>query len=134
MFYHGNPTVGRVRAKLRNEFGLKFIGLSSTALDIGIGGPGGRLAFVRYKGNFPVEELDGLKAVLTNGKNISTELDGYGARVQDQGFIRCYHLPSRMRSDYPIRIDFKLKSANEPIASWRVGELNAHVQPKEVRF
>ncbi len=119
--YRGNQTVGRMRAKLNRQLGLKFIGLSQAIMT---GTPEIHVVVLRYKGDFPFEELDGLRAVLTNGKNISKELPGVNVpRQAEQMLVGLYILPKLPTSDDSFRIDFKLKSTGDPIASWRVGKL-----------
>jgi hypothetical protein len=122
--YQGNQTVGRMRTKLKHQFGLKFIGDSPASL---IKLPESRAFLLRYRGIFSLEELDGLKAVLTNDKDISKELTCINMRAQvEQTFVRCYILPRLPTSNDSFRIDLRLKSADDPIASWRVGELYRH--------
>jgi hypothetical protein len=125
IFPKGNQILGRMRLKLQLQYGLKFLGGPSIVFL-----PGrieSLVFFVRYKGDFPFEELDGLRTVLTNDKNISKELQNLHMRDQaPQTFISFYELPKPPTSDDSFRIDFRLKSANDPVASWRVGELSKH--------
>ncbi|MHC4144783.1 MAG: hypothetical protein ACYSUD_08390 [Planctomycetota bacterium] len=114
-----------MRLKLQLQYGLKF--WRGPALLCVAEGPESLVFLVRYKGDFPFEELDGLRAVLTNDKNISKELPGLPMREQArQTFIACYTLPKPPTSDDSFRIDFRLKCADDLIASWRVGKLNKH--------
>ncbi|UCE46604.1 MAG: hypothetical protein JSW47_13395 [Phycisphaerales bacterium] len=122
IIYSGNQTVGRIRAMLRHRFGLKFISLPPVPSMIRA--RKSRAFILRYEGDFPFEELDGLRAVLTNDKNISKELTGINmAAKAEQTFVRCYILPALPTSYDSFRIDLRLKSADDPIASWRVGQL-----------
>ena len=130
--YDGNPILGRMRAKLglrRQKF------QDGGATTIGVHTPDESIAFIlRYEGDFPFGELDGLRAVLTNDNNFSRELKSINMRVSwrpdgsqlvtqcKQPFIRCYILHEILASDDSFRIDFRLKSAADPIASWRVGD------------
>ena len=120
--HNGSQIEGRVRAKLNRLFGLKLAKLSP----IVAGGGNDGLAFLmRYAGDFPYEELHGLKALITNEKDISRDL-GLGIWRYDQKkqtFIKCYGLSPVPTSQGPYRIILTLKSAQEPIAEWRVGEL-----------
>ncbi len=122
--YEGNQTVGCLRAGLRNRFGLKFVGPSSTAM---LNSPRNRVLLLRYRGDFPSQELDDLRATLANGKDISIELAGMSVRLpSEQAYTRCYILTRLPTSDDSFRIDFRLKSANDPVASLRVGKLYKH--------
>jgi hypothetical protein len=122
--YQGNQTVGRMRDKLKHQFGLKFIGDSHLSL---IKMCESRVFLLRYSGDFTFEELDGLRAVLTNDKNIFKELAVMKMYALDENtFIRGYLLPRLPTSNDSFRIDFKLKSADDPIVSCRVGELYRH--------
>jgi len=122
-FYQGNATVGRVRAKLKHKFGLKFIRESPTYMAFTPSG-GLRIFLLHYRGEFPFEELDDLRAVLTNGKEIFIELGAMKINALDENtLMRGYLLPVLPASNDSFRIDFKLKSADDPIASCRVGRL-----------
>ena len=91
--HNGNQLLGRVRDKLSQQFGLSLPTLSpiSVALD------NEHLALlIRYAGDLPYEDLHGLRALLTNGKDFSRDL-GLGIWRYDQDkhtFIRCYGLPA----------------------------------------
>jgi hypothetical protein len=122
-FYRGNAAVGRVRAKLKHKFGLKFIRESPTYMAFTPSG-GLRIFLLHYRGEFPFEELDDLRAVLTNGKEIFIELGAMKINALDENtLMRGYLLPVLPASDDSFRIDFKLKSADDPIASCRLGRL-----------
>jgi len=122
--YKGNQFVGRFRAKLKHQFGLKFMGESPASM---LGTPEIRVFLLRYRGDFPLEELDDLKAVLTNDKNIFLELGIAKFPSSDENlFVRGYIIPRHPTSNDSFRIDFKLKSSEEPIASCRVRKLYRH--------
>jgi len=122
--YEGSQTVGRIRAKLKHKIGLKFIDESPASMAMT---PGLRVFLLRYKGAFPFEELDDLRAVLTNDKDIFKELVVMKMYALDEStFIRGFILPWLPTSNDSFRIDFKLKSADDPIASCRLGELYRH--------
>lgn len=124
--YCGNQTVGSMRAMLRDRLRLKFIRLSPAAVMV-MEGPKSRAFLLRYTGDFPSEELKGLRAVLTNDKDISKELVGINMPFQaDQTFVGWYILPVLPTSEDSFRIDLRLKSADDPIASWRAGKLYKH--------
>ena len=124
MVYHGNQTVGRIRAMLRQRFGMKFIDQPHATV---IRAPEGRALLLRYEGDFPFEELEGLRAVLTNYKNISKDLMGINmAPPAERTFIRGYLLPGLSMSEDSFRIELMLKSADDPIACWSVGKLYRH--------
>ena len=119
--YDGNQTVGRMRARLKNRFGVKFINESSASM---IGTPQIRVFLLRYRGDFPFEELDDLRAVLTNDKDIFKELAVAKMYALDERtFVRGCLLPVLPASNDSFRIDFRLKSADNTIASCRVGRL-----------
>ena len=116
--YKGNQTVGRVRAKLKHQFGLRFIGESPASQAHTPGLPGFRVFLMRHRGEFPFEELDGLRAVLTNEKNIFKELTAMKMYALDENtFVRGYIVPWLPTSEDPFRIDIRLKTADDPIAS-----------------
>jgi hypothetical protein len=122
--YKGNQTVGRIRARLKHKFGLKFIGESPASMAMT---PGVRVFLLIYKGDFPFEELDDLRAVLTNDKDIFKELAVMKMFALDEStFIRGCILPILPACDDSFRIDFKLKSSDNPIASCRAGKLYKH--------
>ena len=124
--YHGNPALGRAKAKLKYQLGLKFIGPVADAVSTG---QEESLAFIlRYSGDFPFDELDGLKAVLTNDKNVSKELQNTNTRNRSNlAITKCYLLPpDLLTSDDNFRIDFRVKSVSKPIAAWHVGEFNKY--------
>ena len=122
--YNGNQTVGRVRAILKNRLGLNFINLPPAAV---MKTPKIRAFLVRYEVYFPLEELDGLTAVLTNGKNISKELPGGNMPFPaEPTFVGYYIIPALPMSDDSFRIDLRLKSADDPVASFRVGKIYRH--------
>lgn len=120
--YNGNQLLGHIRDKLSHQFSLSLPTLSpiSVALD------NEHLALlIRYAGDFPYEELHGLRALLTNGKDFSRDL-GLGVWRYDKDkrtFIKCYSLSATPTNQGPYRIVFALRSAKEPIAEWRVGDL-----------
>jgi hypothetical protein len=121
MISHGNQTVGHIKYKLWRRFGLNFRGLP---LVVRIGAPKCRVLLLRYEGDLPFAELDGLRAVLTNGKNISRELAGRNVPDRaEQTLIAYYILPALPTSEDSFRIDLKLKSADDPVASYRIGRL-----------
>ena len=125
--YKGNQTVGRVRAMLKNRLGLKFINIPAAAMTIGPKNLETRELLVLYKGDFPFEELNGLTAVLTNDKNIYKELPGGNLFIQaEQIFFGGYMLPVLPVSDDSFRIELRLYSSDDPIASFRVGKLYKH--------
>ena len=119
-FYEGNQTVGRIRAGLSSKFGLKFIGESpryGTTTPV----PEARVVFLRYRAEFPVEELGELPAVLTDGKEIFKKLPGGRMNAQSKDtFVGIYILPVLPASNESFRIDFKLDSTDGPVASWRL--------------
>ena len=125
-FYSGSQTVGCIRDKLSNQFGLKFLGPSSimrmTMTSDAL------VFFVRYKGDFPFEELDALQAVLTNGKDIFEQLPGPKNYDQTRRTFTRFYMTDKLRaSDEPLRIDFYLNfDYDKPVATWRVGELLKH--------
>jgi len=122
--YDGNQTVGRAKDILKNRLGLSFINLPTTTV---MKTPKIRAFLVRYEGDFPYEELNGLTAVLTNGKNISKELPGGNMAAPDETtFVGSYIIPVLPASDDSFRIDLRLKSADVPVASFRVGKLYRH--------
>ena len=120
--YNGNQLLGRIRDTLSHHFSLSLPTLSpiSVAMD------NEHLAFlIRYAGDLPYEDLHGLRALLTNGKEFSRDL-GLGVWRYDEDkhtFIRCYGLSAIPTNQGPYRIVFALESAKEPIAEWRVGNL-----------
>jgi hypothetical protein len=125
--YIGNQTVGRMRAMLKKRLGLKFINLPPTVMTIGPGNFESLVFFMFYEGDFPFKELNGLRAVLTNDKNICKELSGGNLFIQsEQIFSGCYFLPALPASDDSFRIEFKLYSGGDPIASIRVGKIYRH--------
>ena len=120
--YKGSQTVGRIRTKLKHKFGLKFIGDSTVSTAIRTAGR--RVFVLRYRGSFPFEELDDLRAVLTDDISISKELAVWKISVTDENtFTRGWTLPRLPTSNDSFRIDFRLKSADDPIASCKLGEL-----------
>lgn len=122
--YDGNQTVGRAKDILKNRLGLSFINLPPVYV---MRTPKIRAFLVRYEGDFPYEELNGLTAVLTNGKNISKELPGGNmAAPGETTFVGSYIIPVLPASDDSFRIDLRLKSADVPVASFRVGRLYRH--------
>lgn len=122
--YEGNQIAGRIRTTLRDRFGLKFIGPPWMTV---LRAHESRVLLLRYTGDFPYKELDGLGAVLTNDKEIYKELIGIKIPTPaKQVFVRGYILPSLPISDDSFRIEFKLKSSDKPIASLELGELYAH--------
>jgi hypothetical protein len=122
--YQGNQTVGRIRDMLRQRFGMKFIGQSNAAM---IHAPEGRALLLRYEGDFPIEELEDLRAVLRNDKNISKKLMGINMTApNERTFVRGYLLPWLSMSEDSFRIELRLKSADDPIACWNVGKLYRH--------
>jgi hypothetical protein len=103
---------------------MKFIDQPWKAV---IGGTESHALLLRYEGDFPFEELEDLRAVLTNDKNISKELTGINmATTADRTFARGYILPWLSTSEDSFRIELRLKSADDPIASCRVGKLYRH--------
>ena len=97
--------------------------------------PVSRVFFLRYRGDFSFEQLDRLKAVLTNDKNISEELACIHMILQstrinvspgEHTFAKGYVLPWLPTSNDAFRIDFRLKASDDPIASCRVGKLYKH--------
>ena len=125
--YNGNQTVGRMRAMLKNRLGLKFINLPPAAMTKGPGSLESLVFLMFYEGDFPFKELNGLTAVLTNDKNISKELPGVNMFAQsEQTFVGCYMFPALPASDDSFRIELRLKSADDPVASVRVGKLYKH--------
>jgi len=119
--YQGNQTAGRIRTTLRDRFGLKFIDPPSLAV---IRAPECRVRLLRYTGDFPFDELDGLKAILTNGKEICKELIGVNmATPGEQAFVRGYILPWLSENNDSLRIELKLKSADDPVACLSLGKL-----------
>jgi len=131
--YKGNQTVGRVRAMMNNRLGLKFISIPAAAMTLGPKNLETREFLVLYEGDFPFKELNGLTAVLTNDKNINEELSGGNLFIQaDQTFFGGYCLPVLPASDDSFRIELRLYSADDPIASFRVGKLYKHY--KGVKF
>jgi hypothetical protein len=122
--YMGNQTAGRIRAMLKNRLGLKFINLPPAVMTIGPGNFESLVFFIFYEGDFPFKELNGLRAVLTNDKDIYKELGGGNLFIQpEQTFSGCYFLPVLPASDDSFRIEFKLYSPGEPIASIRLGKI-----------
>ena len=125
IFYQGNQTLARTRLKLHLQYGLNL--WRSPVLLCVADGPESLVLLVRYEGDFPFEQLNGLRATLTNGKDVSKELKGLPMREHGrETYIVYYTLPRPPTSDDSFRIDFRLKSADDPIASWRVGKLNKH--------
>ena len=122
--YFGNQTAGRVRAVLKNRLGFKSVEPSSVAMICSQRSP----AFLlRYTGDFPFDELKNLRVTLTNDKDISKELAGGSMPDQTkQTFIGIYDLPWLPASEDSFRIELRLKSADDPIASWEVGRLYRH--------
>ena len=122
--YFGNQTVGRVRDTMRNRLGFKFVDPSPFAM---LSSSRSRMFLLRYTGDFPLEELKDLKVTLTNDKDFSKELVGLSAPDQaKQIFVGGYLLPGLPTSEDSFRIELRLKSADDPIASWRVGKLYRH--------
>ncbi len=123
--YNGSQIEGRIRATAKYKFGLKVNDLSSVS--VGLDKP--HLAFlIRYMGDLPFEELDGLKAQLTNDKDISIDL-GMGVKRYDQQkntFIRCYGLPDIPTSDDSLIVNFRIASSNKPVATWNAGSLSKY--------
>jgi hypothetical protein len=123
-FYEGNQTVGRIRAKLKQRFGLKFIRESRkyvTTMPV----RGGRTFFLRFRVEGPFEEVYFIRAVLTDGKKHHEELPGTIMNAgEEDTFVGVYCLPRLPMSNDSLRIDFKLESSDDPIATWRLGKLN----------
>jgi len=131
--YYGNQTAGRIRAMLKDRLGLKFINIPAAAATIGPKNLETRELLVLYEGDFSFKELNGLTAVLTNDKNIYKELPGGNMFIQaDQIFFGGYMLPALPLSDDSFRIELRLYSSGDPIASFRVGKLYKHY--KGVKF
>ena len=119
--YHGNQTAGRMRATLRDRFGLKFVDLPPA---VRIVSPRSRTFLLRYTGDFPFDELKDLRVTLTNDKGISKELVGWNVPDQTkQTFVGGCIIPGLPVSEDSFRIELRLKSSHDPIASWRVGKL-----------
>lgn len=122
--YDVNQTVGRVKSILKNRLCLSFINLPPAYV---MRTPKIRSFLVRYEGDLPYEDLNGLTAVLTNGKNISKELAGGNmAAPNEPTFVGSYIIPILPASEDSFRIDLRLKSADVPVASFRVGKLYRH--------
>jgi hypothetical protein len=124
-FYEGNQTLGRIKDRLRSSFGLKFTNLSGTTVDMN---PDGFFLFVRYTGDFPFKDLDGLAAVLRNDDTFFDQMPGRHTYNRDkQIFTGSFGLPNVPKNDESLRIDFYLSSEyDEPIATLKVGELKKH--------
>ena len=122
--YKGNQAMGRVKAMLRHRLGLKFVRPTPSAhhhmteKSLGV--------LLHYRGDFRVEELEGLAAVLTDGKDVCVHKTG-AVHWQDQvakSFTKQYFFSHVATSDSSFRIDFYLASEyEEPIASLRIGEM-----------
>jgi hypothetical protein len=109
--YHGNQNVGRTRDMLRQRFGMKFINQPHAST---IGASEGHALLLRYEGDFPFDELEELRAVLTNDKNISKELMGINMSVRAKRiFVRGCLLPGLPTSEDSFRIELRLKSADD---------------------
>jgi len=127
--YNGSQTGGRVRAQLHRKYGLKFVGLSpSTTVTVH---PESHVLLLRYRGDLPFEELDGLSALLrTDNKEVFHQLQG--ANRYDRAkkvFTKRWLLPQVATRDNSLRIDFYLSSEYaKPIATLRVRELIRHNQ------
>ncbi|MHC4701932.1 MAG: hypothetical protein ACYTFQ_15300 [Planctomycetota bacterium] len=121
--YSGNQTVNRIRDKLSNQFGLKFLRSSSPMRMIAT--PECLVLLVRYRGDLPFEELYGLGAILTDGKDISIELKGINSYdTNEQVFMPLYLIPRWPVTDDSMRVDFYLSSDyDKPVATWKVGKL-----------
>jgi hypothetical protein len=125
--YKGNQTTGRIRAMLKNRLGLKFINAPPAVMTIGPGNFESLVFFMFYEGDFPFKELNGLRAVLTNDKDIYKELGGGNLFIQpEQTFSGCYFLPALPASDDSFRIELKLYSPGEPVVSIRLGKIYRH--------
>jgi hypothetical protein len=125
--YRGNQTTGRIRAMLKNRLGLKFINVPPAVETIGPKNLETREFFMFYEGDFPYKELNGLRAVLTNDKNIHEELSGGNLFIQsEQIFNGGYFLPVLPANDDSFRIELKLYSPGEPVASIRLGKIYRH--------
>lgn len=90
--------------------------------------PLGDLVILRYKGDFPNEDLDGLAAVLTDGGDIFVHQEGTSEYDEAMKvFTGQFVFPQVPMNSKPLRIDFYLNSEYEkPIASWRIGKLYRH--------
>lgn len=120
--YSGNQTDGFLRTELKHRLGLNVEQVPS--LQMGLGQES--FAFlVRYGGKFPFEELDGLRAVLTNDDDLHMELQGIRSYDRErETFIRCYALEYAPTNPGSYRLVLMLKSHDEPVAEWQLGELN----------
>ena len=125
--YMGNQTAGRIRTMLKKRLGLKFINAPPAVMSIGPGNFESLVFFMFYEGDFPFKELNGLRAVLTNDKDICKELGGGNLFIQpEQRFSGCYFLPVLPANDDSFRIELKLYSPGEPVVSIRLGKLYRH--------
>lgn len=124
--YSGNQTVGRIRDKLSKRFGLKFLRSSSPVSMVAT--PECLVLLVRYRGDLPFKELDGLGAMLTNSGDISMELAGINSYdKKSRTFIGWYIVPRSPANNDSMRIDFYLSSVyDKPVATWKVGKLLKH--------
>ena len=125
--YRGNQTAGRIRAMLKKRLGLKFINLPPAVMTVGPKNIESLEFIMSYEGDFPFKELNGLRAVLTNDKDICKELGGGNLFIQpEQTFSGCYFLPVLPANDDSFRIELKLYSPGEPVVSIRLGKLYRH--------
>lgn len=122
-FYDGNQTLGRIKTRLKSALGLKFIDPPRTILRTA---PENLVLFVRYKGDLPFKELDGLAPVVRNDEDFFVQMQGKNKYDRDrQMFTGCFISLKVPDNDDSLRVDFYLSSEYEkPIATLRVGELN----------
>jgi len=129
-FSDGNQTIDRIKNRIKNRlkstFGLKFT--DPPRLLFTVTGPESLVLYVRYTGDLPFDELDGLEAIVRNDEDFFREMgDGNRYDRDKQIFQGCFVSGNLPENDGSLRIDFYLSSDyDEPIASLKVGELNKY--------
>lgn len=123
-FNVGNQTINRIKNRLNSTFGLKFI--DSPRLLFTVTGPESLVLHVRYTGDLPFDELDGLGAIIRNDEDFSREMgDGNRYDRDKQIFQGCFVSGNLPENDDSLRVDFYLSSEyDKPIASLKVGDLS----------
>ena len=122
VIYPGNQLEGRFRYWIASKLGLDVA--ERPILQLSTGSAASRALLVRYRGDLPFRELDGLNAVISSDDGSTLQTSGSRFFDKDSNsFYTSFLVLGSPGATTSYHVQFTIPSHEQPVATWFIGSL-----------